>query len=134
MKIDKLKSKILSRLGQNAAAFSVGLIEKQESGDEIYVISADMSEPVGLGRFKSRYPLNFINIGIAEQNMIGVAAGMVSEGKKVIVDAQACFISMRSCEQIRQFMGYMKYNIIAVGISSGFALTFFGNIMLAKAI
>ena len=127
IKINKIKSSIYSKLGQNGAAFGIGLMEKQKSGEDIFVISADMSEPVGLGRFKKAYPNNFVNIGIAEQNMIGVAAGMASEGKKVIVDAQACFLSMRSCEQVRQFMGYMKYNIIAVGISSGFALTFFGN-------
>tara|TARA_B100002052_G_scaffold298218_2_gene331052 strand:+ start:1800 stop:2774 length:975 start_codon:yes stop_codon:yes gene_type:complete len=127
IEINKLKAKIYSRLGQNGAAFSIGLMEKQKVESNIYVISADMSEPVGLGRFKSKYPDNFINMGIAEQNMIGVAAGMTSEGNKVIVDAQACFLSMRSCEQIRQYMGYMKQNIIAVGISSGFALTFFGN-------
>jgi len=127
IKIDKLNSRIYSRLGQNGAAFSIALMEKQKLGSDIYVISADMSEPVGLGRFKSMYPNNFINIGIAEQNMIGVAAGMQSEGKKVIVDAQACFLSMRSCEQIRQYMGYMGQSIIAVGVSSGFALTFFGN-------
>ena len=126
IKINKIKSSIYSKLGQNGACFGIGLMEKQKSGEDIFVISADMSEPVGLGRFKKTYPNNFVNIGIAEQNMIGVAAGMASEGKNK-VDAQACFLSMRSCEQVRQFMGYMKYNIIAVGISSGFALTFFGN-------
>ena len=122
IKIDRLKAKIYSRLGQNGAAFSIGLMEKQKVESNIYVISADMSEPVGLGRFKSKYPDNFINMGIAEQNMIGVAAGMTSEGNKVIVDAQACFLSMRSCEQIRQYMGYMKQNIIAISAS---ILTFF---------
>jgi len=127
IKINQRNAKIYSRLGQNGSVFGIGLITAQKEGSNIYVISADMSEPVGLRRFKALYPENFINIGIAEQNMLGVAAGMVSENKKVIVDAQACFLSMRSCEQMRQFMGYMQQNIIAIGISAGFALTFFGN-------
>ena len=127
VKINKLNSKIFSKLGQNGAAFGIGLIDFQKSNLNTYVVSADMSKPVGLDRFKLTYPENFFNVGIAEQNLIGVAAGLASEGKKVIANAQACFISMRSCEQIRQYMGYMSLNIIAVGISSGFALTYFGN-------
>jgi transketolase len=59
--------------------------------------------------------------------MVGIAAGMASEGKKAIITCQAAFISMRSCEQIRQYLGYMNLDIVAVGISAGFALTFFGN-------
>ena len=73
------------------------------------------------------HPDMFYNVGIAEQNLIGIAAGLASEGKKVIVTAQAAFISMRSCEQISQYMGYMRSKIVAVGISSGFALNYFGN-------
>ena len=86
-----------------------------------------MALPAGLNRFMSSYPEMFYNVGIAEQNLIGIASGIASEGKKVIATAQACFISMRSCEQIRQYLGYMNSNVIAVGISSGFALNFFGN-------
>lgn len=127
VEINKLNAKIYSKLGQSGAAFGIGLIEAQKLNSNVFVLSSDMSRPAGLDRFKSTYPDCFANLGIAEQNMIGVAAGMASEGKKVIVTAQACFLSMRSCEQIRQYMGYMRSNIIAVGISSGFALNFFGN-------
>ena len=127
MKINNLNSKIFSKLGQSGSIFGIGLIEAQKDSKKNYVISADMAIPAGLKRFISLYPEMFFNVGIAEQNMIGIAAGMANEGKSVIVDAQACFISMRSFEQIRQYMGYMKSNIIAIGISSGFALSFFGN-------
>jgi len=125
--INKLNAKIYSKLGQSGAAFGIGLIEAQKVNPKIYVLSSDMSRPAGLDRYKTMFPEMFDNVGIAEQNLIGVASGMVSEGKKVIVTAQACFLSMRSCEQVRQYMGYMNLNIIAVGISSGFALNFFGN-------
>lgn len=127
IEINKLNARICSKLGQAGAAFGIALMELQKNKPDIYVLSADMSKPVGLDRFKSKYPEMFFNVGIAEQNLIGIAAGMASEGKKVIAIAQAVFISMRSCEQVRQYMGYMHSNIIAVGISSGFALTFFGN-------
>jgi transketolase len=127
VKINKLNARIYSKLGQSGAAFGIGLIEAQKENPHVFVLSSDMSKPAGLDRFKSMYPEMFNNVGIAEQNLIGIAAGMASEGKKVIVTAQACFISMRSFEQVRQYMGYMHSNIIAVGISSGFALNFFGN-------
>jgi transketolase len=127
IEVNKLNARIYSKLGQSGAAFGIGLIEVQKVNPNIFILSSDMSRPAGLDRFKSMYPEMFNNVGIAEQNLIGIAAGMASEGKKVIVTAQAAFISMRSCEQIRQYMGYMHSNIIAVGISSGFALNFFGN-------
>ena len=126
-KLSTSTAKIYSKLGQAGSAFGIALMDLQKNQTEIYVLSADMSKPAGLDRFKTKYPEYFFNVGIAEQNLIGVAAGMASEGKKVVVTAQAVFLSMRSCEQVRQYMGYMGSKIVAVGISSGYALTFFGN-------
>jgi transketolase len=80
-----------------------------------------------MGRFKTRCPEHFVNVGIAEQNLIGMAAGFASEGHPVVASAQAVFISMRSFEQVRQYLGYMKLPIVTVGVGAGFALTFFGN-------
>lgn len=127
VEINKLNASVFSKLGQSGAAFGVGLLEVIKEDSDIIVISADMSRPIGLSRFISMHPDKFYNVGIAEQNLVGVAAGMASEGKKVIITAQAAFISMRSCEQVRQYMGYMKSNIIAIGVGAGFGLTFFGN-------
>ena len=127
IEINRLNARIYSKLGQSGASFGVGLLEALKKNPEIIVLSADMSTTAGLDRFKSIHPESFYNVGIAEQNLIGIAAGMSSEGKKVIVTAQAAFVSMRSCEQVRQYMGYMHSNIIAVGIGAGFSLTFFGN-------
>jgi len=127
IEINKLNARIYSKLGQSGAAFGIGLFEVQKAYPDLAVLSSDMSSTAGLDRFKSMYPDLFYNVGIAEQNLLGVASGMSSEGKKVIVTAQAAFISMRSCEQVRQYMGYMHFNIIAIGIGAGFGLTFFGN-------
>lgn len=127
IEINKLSSFTFSKLGQSGAVFGVGLLEANKSIANIKVISADMSRPAGLGRFINQFPDQFINVGIAEQNAVGVAAGMSSEGNNVIVTAQAVFITMRSFEQIRQYFGYMKLNATIIGIASGFGLTFFGN-------
>ena len=127
VEINKLSSYTFSKLGQSGAAFGIGLLEANKSIANIKVISADMSRPAGLGRFINLFPDQFFNVGIAEQNAVGIAAGMSSEGNNVIVTAQAVFITMRSFEQVRQYFGYMKLNATIVGVASGFGLTFFGN-------
>lgn len=122
----KYNARAYARLGQAGSIFGMALMDNLE-GNNVKVVSADMSVVAGLDRFKRTCPDDFYNVGIAEQNLLGVAAGLASEGHKSIAVAQACFITMRSFEQARQYMGYMKNNVITVGINSGFALTFFGN-------
>ena len=102
-------------------------MELMKERDDIMVLSADMSTPAGLDKFKAAYPDHFVNVGIAEQNMIGIAAGLADEGYKVICVAQACFITMRCFEQIRQYAGYMGIPMILVGIGSGLSLQYMGN-------
>lgn len=125
--ITKINTRLFSKLGQSGSIFGIGIIEAIKELPNIVVLSSDMSSPAGLDRFKSMFPCNFFNVGIAEQNLIGIASGMASEGKIPIVTAQAAFASMRSYEQVRQYLGYMNSSVIVVGISSGFALTLFGN-------
>ena len=124
--MNKFNSRVYSRLGQSGSIFGMELME-QAGNYPFKVLSSDMSVVAGLDRFKKEYPDNFYNVGIAEQNLLGVAAGLDSEGYKTIAVAQACFISMRSFEQIRQYLGYMGGKVMCVGINSGFSLTFFGN-------
>lgn len=125
--MDNLNARVVSRLGQAGSVFGLALPEYMSKHGGIKVVSADMSRPAGLDRFKNQYPNDFYNTGIAEQNMLGVAAGLASEGYTTVAEAQACFMSMRSFEQVRQYMGYMQFPIVCVGINSGFSLTFFGN-------
>lgn len=124
--MEKFNARILSRLGQSGSVFGLSLMEQKKSFP-IKVLAADMSVVAGLDRYKKTFPEDFYNVGIAEQNLIGLSAGLASEGFKTIAVAQGCFISMRSFEQIRQYLGYMRHNVICVGINSGFSLTFFGN-------
>lgn len=125
--MDNFNARVVSRLGQAGSVFGLALPEYMSKHGGVKVVSADMSRPAGLDRFKNQYPNDFYNTGIAEQNMLGVAAGLASEGYTTVAEAQACFLSMRSFEQVRQYMGYMQFPIVCVGINSGFSLTFFGN-------
>lgn len=125
--MDKLNARVASRLGHAGSVFGLALPEYMSKHGNVKVVSSDMSRPAGLDRFKSQYPNDFYNTGIAEQNMLGVAAGLASEGYTTIAEAQACFITMRSFEQVRQYMGYMQFPIVCVGINAGYSLTFFGN-------
>lgn len=125
--INEVSSRTYSRLGQGGAMFGMALFDAIEAIGNTYVLTADMGKPAGMGRFKTRCPEYFVNVGIAEQNLIGMAAGFASEGHPVVASAQAVFISMRSFEQVRQYLGYMKLPIVTVGVSAGFGLTFFGN-------
>ena len=122
----KYNSRALYRSGQSGSIFGMSAPEMREKYP-LKILSADMSVPAGLDRYKGMYPDDFYNVGIAEQNLIGMSAGLASEGFKVVAEAQAAFITMRSFEQVRQYMGYMEFPIIAVGINAGFALTYFGN-------
>ena len=114
-------------LAKSAAIFGVSLMDKIQLYPEIMVLSSDVSVQANLDRFKYQYPENFFNVGIAEQNLIGIASGLASEGHKSIAVAQATFISMRCFEQVRQFLSYMQNNVILVGISAGFLLQHMGN-------
>lgn len=127
MEWNKINPKMMSMFGQGGAVFGVALPELAKGDKKIMVLSADMSTPAGLDKFKSSFPDQFLNLGIAEQNMIGVGAGLASEGFNVVTEAQACFITMRSYEQIRQYLGYMGNRQVVVGLASGFSLIYMGN-------
>jgi transketolase len=124
---NKINVKLLSMAGQGGSAFGITLMELMKERDDIMVLSADMSTPAGLDKFKTAYPDHFLNVGIAEQNMIGIAAGLADEGYKVVCVAQACFITMRCFEQVRQYAGYMGIPMVLVGIGSGLSLQYMGN-------
>jgi transketolase len=127
IEINSLQARVYSRLGQSGSIFGLTLLDIIKDRPEIMVLSSDMASTAGLGRFINTHPNHFLNVGIAEQNLVGIAAGLTNEGYKAIVTAQAAFLSLRSGEQIRQYLGYMKSNIIAVGLCAGFGLPFFGN-------
>ena len=124
---NKVNFKLMSMAGQGGSVFGISLIEMMKQRNDLMVLSSDMSTPAGLDKFKAAYPDHFMNMGIAEQNMIGTAAGLTEEGYKCVCVAQACFITMRSFEQIRQYCGYMQIPMVIIGIGSGVSLQYMGN-------
>lgn len=74
-----------------------------------------------LGGFKSKWPERLVNVGIAEQNMVGVGAGLANGGLLPFVCGASCFLTGRSLEQIKADIAYSNANVKLVGISSGMA-------------
>jgi transketolase len=115
-----------SRLGSRGV-FGQAILALAESTPDLMVLSADLGNSSGLDRFKKAYPSQFLNVGIAEQNLIGVAAGLAKEGLNVFATSFAPFLSMRASEQIRMNMGYMNLPVKAVAIGSGVSMAYLGN-------
>jgi transketolase len=93
--------------------------------DSIIALEADLKDSTQSIQFSQTYPERFYDIGIAEQNMVGIAAGLATKGKLPIVHSFACFISMRACEQVRTTIAYPNLNVKFIvshgGISCGSA-------------
>jgi len=115
-----------SRLGSRGV-FGQAILSLAEMKKNLMVLSADLGGSSGLSRFIKSYPDNYLNVGISEQNMIGMAAGLSREGFVVFATSFAPFLSMRSSEQVRMNMGYMDANVKAVALGSGVAMSFLGN-------
>ena len=110
-----------SMLGSNGA-FGFAALELPEIDPSIAMLTADEMYFSGLERFGAKFPDRFYNIGIAEQNLVGVAAGMSKEGLNVFATTYATFASARSCDQVRVNMGYMKLGIKLVGLTAGLSV------------
>ena len=94
--------------------FGAALAELGEKYDFV-VLDADLAAATKTGIFKKKYPDRFIDCGIAEGNMIGVAAGLAATGKKVFAASFAMFSAGRAYEQIRNSIGYPGLNVNIVG-------------------
>jgi transketolase len=115
-----------SRFGSRAM-LGQAILALAETTPNLMVLSADLGSSSGLDRFKLAYPDRFLNVGIAEQNMIGMAAGLAKEGFVVFATSFAPFVSMRASEQVRMNLGYMNLNVKAVAIGSGVSMAYLGN-------
>lgn len=115
-----------SRIGPRGI-YGQSLLSVADNKDDIFAISADLGNSSGLDRFKNKYDDRFINIGIAEQNMIGFSSGLSTLGFNVFVSSFAPFITMRAGEQVRMNLSYMQSNVKIVAIGSGISMGFLGN-------
>jgi transketolase len=87
--------------------------------DNCMVLAADLARTCHVEAFQELRPDNFLNVGICEQNMVGIAAGLAFEGKVPIVTTIAPFIYMRACEQVRTDVCYNNLHVLFVPILSG---------------
>lgn len=105
-------------------AFLNQICQKMASDDRIFFVSADFGSPV-LDKIRAQFPQRFINVGIAEQNLINVSAGLAIEGFKVFSYAIAPFITMRCYEQTRVSLALLSVvrplNVTLIGVGAGYS-------------
>lgn len=95
------------------------LINRARYDDRIFLITPDVGFSV-LEKFADEFPDRFLNTGIAEQNAVGVAAGLALSGRIPYIYSMVPFVTMRCFEQVRVDVAYMKTNVRLVGIGAGF--------------
>ena len=126
MEVNKRSIKMWSRLGPRAT-YGLAMLDLIEKDERIYALSGDLGGSSGLQRLMETHPDHYLNTGIAEQNLLGVSAGLAKEGLIPFASSFAPFITHRCADQIRMNMGYMHLNIKTVGLGSGISMGILGN-------
>lgn len=103
-------------------SFGMAITELAEQYPEVVVLDADLAAATKTGIFKKKYPERFIDCGIAECNMIGVAAGLATCGKIPFAASFAMFSAGRAFEQVRNSVAYPKLNVKIVGSHAGISV------------
>lgn len=103
----------------NLEEFSETLIELGQKNKDILVVTSDSRGSGKLVPFGVQLPEQIVEVGIAEQNLVGVAAGLGSTGKKVFAVSPACFLTARSLEQAKNDVAYSNVPVTLIGISAG---------------
>jgi transketolase len=115
---------IAQRLGlkmgrANLEEFGDSLIKLGKSNPNLLAVTSDSRGSGKLGPFAAALPDQIVELGIAEQNLVGVAAGLASAGKTVFAVSPACFLTARSLEQIKTDVAYSDQPVKLIGISAG---------------
>lgn len=103
----------------NLDVFADTLIKLAEHDSKLLAVTSDSRGSGKLKPFGERYPKQIIEVGIAEQNLVGIAAGLASTNKRVFAVSPACFVTARSLEQIKNDICYSNNPVTVVGISAG---------------
>lgn len=103
----------------NLEVFSATLQDLAAEDRDVVVVTSDSRGSGKLVPFGKKYPAQTIEIGIAEQNLVGVAAGLASAGKKAFAVSPACFLTARALEQIKNDVAYSDNPVRLIGISAG---------------
>jgi transketolase len=108
------------KLGRpNLEVFAETLLDLARADRQILVLTSDSRGSGKLVPFGQALPQQLIEVGIAEQNLVGIAAGLGAAGKKVFAVSPACFLTARSLEQIKNDIAYSDHPVTVVGISAG---------------
>lgn len=103
----------------NRQAICEVLMEKAKEDKDIVVLCSDSRGSASLKPFSEAYPEQFVEVGIAEQNLVSISAGLARCGKKPFAASPACFLSIRSYEQAKVDCAYSDTNVTLIGISGG---------------
>jgi transketolase len=102
-------------------AFADALVALAEADPRVVAVANDSIGSSNLKAFKARFPDRLINVGIAEQNLVGVSAGLASAGRIPFTCGASCFLTGRALEQIKADVAYSRHNVKLCGMSSGLA-------------
>lgn len=102
-------------------SFTNTLLELARNDQDIIAVTTDARGSVTLDAFASELPQQFVECGIAEQNAVGISAGLAHSGKKVFVCGPACFYVARALEQVKVDVAYSRNNVKILGVSGGVA-------------
>lgn len=102
--------------------FGKALVKMGNKRDDFIVLDADLAAATQTGKFKKEFPERFYNCGIAEQNMVSIAAGIAATGKKVVCSSFAMFAVGRAFEQVRNSIAYPHLNVIIGATHAGISV------------
>ncbi len=111
----------------NLEVFADTLLQLARTDRDILVVTSDSRGSGKLGPFSQELPDQIVEMGIAEQNLVGVAAGLAAAGKKVFAVSPACFLTARSLEQIKNDVAYSNHPVKLIGISAGISYGALGS-------
>src|SRR5919198_1002018 len=106
--------------------FSEALYKAANANPDVYVVVADISPAGSMGKFRDQYPDRFINVGVAEQSMIGICAGLALRGCTTFAYTIATFSIYRPFEQVRDDLCYQNLPVTIVGIGGGVSYSTLG--------
>jgi transketolase len=115
----------------SAGTFGNTIREASREGNDLFVVTADLRNFSGLEKFHNEYPEKLINVGIAEQSLVGVAAGLALEGLSVFATTYATFAAARALDPVRVDLGYMKSPVKIVGLGAGLSVGILGPTHIA---
>lgn len=107
---------------QTRMAFGAALLDAMAANAQVVALSADTQDLIPTRAIKERYPERFVEVGIAEQNIIGVAAGLATAGLVPAACGYAPFLTARSMEQVRNDIAYGNLHVVIAAAASGISL------------